>query len=35
MYIHIDDYEPIETKGLIGKTLYRSANDYGVGGILY
>ena len=35
IYIHNDDYEVLKTKGLIGKDLYQSKNDYGKGGILY
>ena len=35
VYIHNDDYEILKTKGLIGKGLYQSKNDYGKGGILY
>ena len=35
IYIHNDDYEVLKTKGLIGKALYQSKNDYGNGGILY
>ena len=35
VYIHNDDYEILKTKGLIGKNLYQSKNDYGKGGILY
>ena len=35
MYIHNDEYEIIETKGLIGKDLYQSKNGYGKGGISY
>ena len=35
IFIHNDDYEILKTKGLIGKHLYQSKNDYGKGGILY
>ena len=35
IYIHNNDYEILKTKGLIGKDLYQSKNDYGKGGILY
>ena len=35
VYIHNNDYEILKTKGLIGKDLYQSKNDYGKGGILY
>ena len=31
--IHNDDYEILKTKGLFGKDLYQSENDYGKGGI--
>ena len=35
MFIHNSDYEILKTKGLIGKNLFQSRNDYGNGGILY
>ena len=35
VYIHNDDYEIWKTKGLIGKDLYQSKNDYGRGSILF
>ena len=35
VYLHNNDYEILKTKGLIGKDLYQSKNDYGKRGILY
>ena len=35
IYIHNDDYGILKTKGLTGKDLYQSKNDYGRGGIVY
>ena len=35
VYIHNNDYEILKTKGLNGKDLYQSKNDYGTGGILF
>ena len=35
IYIHNNDYEKSKTKGLIGKDLYQSKNDYGKRAILY
>ena len=35
IYIHNNDYEILKTKGLVGKNLYQSKNDYGKGVFLY
>ena len=35
IYIHNDVYELLKTKGLIGKNLFQSKNDYGKGEFLY
>ena len=35
VYIHNDKYETLKTKGLIGKNLYQSINDYGKREIFY
>ena len=35
IYIHKKDYEILKTKGLLGKELFQSKNDYGKSGLLY